>query len=76
LTNIVGYSINDTIVTFDRVRENLHKIKVITKPEQIDYIAPDTNPINNANEKLNKLDAPNIKIATTTTITVKTDSFR
>ena len=33
---------------------------------------PDTNPINNANEKLNKLDAPNIKIATTTTITVKT----
>jgi preprotein translocase subunit SecF len=61
---IVGYSINDTIVTFDRVRENLHKIKVITKPEQIDY--------NNANEKLNKLDAPNIKIATTTTITVKT----
>lgn len=35
---IVGYSINDTIVTFDRVRENLHKIKVITKPEQIDEI--------------------------------------
>ena len=35
---IVGYSINDTIVTFDRVRENLHKIKVITKPEQIDDI--------------------------------------
>ncbi|MES3706174.1 protein translocase subunit SecDF [Staphylococcus ureilyticus] len=35
---IIGYSINDTIVTFDRVRENLHKIKVITKPEQIDDI--------------------------------------
>ncbi|MFW3582543.1 protein translocase subunit SecDF [Staphylococcus caprae] len=33
---IVGYSINDTIVTFDRVRENLHKLKVITSPEQID----------------------------------------
>ena len=33
---IVGYSMMD--VTFDRVRENLHKIKVITKPEQIDYI--------------------------------------
>ncbi|MBE2123925.1 protein translocase subunit SecDF [Staphylococcus argenteus] len=32
---IVGYSINDTIVTFDRVRENLQKIKVITTPEQI-----------------------------------------
>ncbi len=25
---IVGYSINDTIVTFDRVRENLQKVKV------------------------------------------------
>ena len=24
---IIGYSINDTIVTFDRVRENLHKPK-------------------------------------------------
>ena len=35
---IIGYSINDTIVTFDRVRENLHKVKVITKPEQIDDI--------------------------------------
>lgn len=35
---IIGYSINDTIVTFDRVRENLHKIRVITKPEQIDKI--------------------------------------
>ncbi|UBH14571.1 protein translocase subunit SecDF [Macrococcus armenti] len=35
---IIGYSINDTIVTFDRVRENLHKIKVITTPEQIDHI--------------------------------------
>ncbi|MGV2419060.1 MAG UNVERIFIED_CONTAM: protein translocase subunit SecF, partial [Staphylococcus saprophyticus] len=35
---IIGYSINDTIVTFDRVRENLHKVKVITKNEQIDDI--------------------------------------
>ncbi|MBF7018513.1 protein translocase subunit SecDF [Staphylococcus sp. 18_1_E_LY] len=35
---IIGYSINDTIVTFDRVRENLHKVKVITKSEQIDDI--------------------------------------
>ncbi|EJD8480944.1 protein translocase subunit SecDF [Staphylococcus pseudintermedius] len=35
---IIGYSINDTIVTFDRVREMLSKIKVITKGEQIDYI--------------------------------------
>ncbi|HEC2173666.1 TPA: protein translocase subunit SecDF [Staphylococcus delphini] len=35
---IIGYSINDTIVTFDRVREMLSKIKVVTKEEQIDYI--------------------------------------
>ena len=35
---IIGYSINDTIVTFDRVRENLHKLKVITKKSQIDDI--------------------------------------
>ncbi|ARJ49943.1 protein translocase subunit SecDF [Staphylococcus lutrae] len=35
---IIGYSINDTIVTFDRVREMLTKIKVITTEEQIDYI--------------------------------------
>ncbi|EKU49975.1 protein translocase subunit SecDF [Staphylococcus massiliensis] len=35
---IIGYSINDTIVTFDRVRENLRKVKVITKEKQIDDI--------------------------------------
>lgn len=35
---IIGYSINDTIVTFDRVREMLANVKVITKAEQIDYI--------------------------------------
>lgn len=35
---IIGYSINDTIVTFDRVRENLRKLKLITTPEQIDQI--------------------------------------
>lgn len=35
---IVGYSINDTIVTFDRVRENLQKVKVTTTTEQIDDI--------------------------------------
>ncbi|UXU85012.1 protein translocase subunit SecDF [Mammaliicoccus sciuri] len=35
---IIGYSINDTIVTFDRVRENLRKVKVITKPETVDMI--------------------------------------
>ncbi|MCS4485629.1 protein translocase subunit SecDF [Staphylococcus americanisciuri] len=35
---IIGYSINDTIVTFDRVREMLANVKVITKASQIDYI--------------------------------------
>nr|WP_263313079.1 protein translocase subunit SecDF [Mammaliicoccus sp. Marseille-Q6498] len=38
ILTIIGYSINDTIVTFDRVRENLRKVKVITKPETIDMI--------------------------------------
>ena len=35
---IIGYSINDTIVTFDRVRENLRKFKVIKSSEEIDLI--------------------------------------
>src|SRR5699024_4765339 len=35
---IVGYSINDTIVTFDRIRENLRKVKVIKREETIDMI--------------------------------------
>ncbi|MGM9920671.1 MAG: protein translocase subunit SecDF [Bhargavaea sp.] len=32
---IVGYSINDTIVTFDRIRENLHKMKKIETEEDL-----------------------------------------
>lgn len=32
---IVGYSINDTIVTFDRIRENLHRTKVIKTPDDL-----------------------------------------
>lgn len=35
---IVGYSINDTIVSFDRVRENLRKVKVIKSEDEIDMI--------------------------------------
>ncbi|WP_411844190.1 protein translocase subunit SecDF [Salinicoccus sp. HZC-1] len=38
MLTIVGYSINDTIVTFDRIRENLRKIKVIRSEEEIDMI--------------------------------------
>lgn len=36
---IVGYSINDTIVTFDRIRENLRKKKRIKKVEELAHIA-------------------------------------
>lgn len=32
---IIGYSINDTIVTFDRIRENLHKVKKIDDVEKL-----------------------------------------
>lgn len=32
---IVGYSINDTIVTFDRIRENMRKKKRIKKEEEL-----------------------------------------
>ena len=32
---IVGYSINDTIVTFDRMRENLHKKKRLKTFDEI-----------------------------------------
>ncbi|GAB3070865.1 protein translocase subunit SecDF [Salinicoccus sesuvii] len=35
---IVGYSINDTIVTFDRVRENLRKVRIIHEESEIDTI--------------------------------------
>ncbi|WP_432358437.1 protein translocase subunit SecDF [Sporosarcina sp. UB5] len=32
---IVGYSINDTIVTFDRIRENMHKIGKINDAKEL-----------------------------------------
>ncbi|MEK4521617.1 protein translocase subunit SecDF [Psychrobacillus sp. FSL W7-1457] len=35
ILTIVGYSINDTIVTFDRIRENLHRSKAITTEEEL-----------------------------------------
>jgi protein-export membrane protein SecD/preprotein translocase SecF subunit len=35
---IVGYSINDTIVTFDRIRENLHKKRRLKTAEDIEYV--------------------------------------
>ncbi|WP_053364197.1 protein translocase subunit SecDF [Bacillus sp. FJAT-27251] len=39
ILTIIGYSINDTIVTFDRIRENLQKKKRLRTPEEIAEIA-------------------------------------
>ncbi len=38
ILTIIGYSINDTIVTFDRVRENMRKKRRITKVEELHEI--------------------------------------
>ncbi|TWT26242.1 protein translocase subunit SecDF [Planomicrobium sp. CPCC 101110] len=35
---IVGYSINDTIVTFDRIRENLKRMKKVDSEEQLSLV--------------------------------------
>ena len=35
---IVGYSINDTIVTFDRIRENMKRMKKIDTVEQLEKV--------------------------------------
>lgn len=35
---IVGYSINDTIVTFDRIRENMKRMKKIETVEQLENV--------------------------------------
>lgn len=39
ILTIIGYSINDTIVTFDRIRENLRKKKQIKTVEELEEIA-------------------------------------
>ncbi|MDF2558438.1 MAG: secDF [Bacillales bacterium] len=36
---IIGYSINDTIVTFDRVRENMKKMKKLKTVEDLEFVA-------------------------------------
>ena len=36
ILTIIGYSINDTVVIYDRVRENLRKYKAMPLPELID----------------------------------------
>ena len=35
---IIGYSINDTIVTFDRIRENMRRVKKIETIDQLERI--------------------------------------
>ena len=36
LLTIIGYSINDTVVIYDRIRENLRRYKAMPLPELID----------------------------------------
>jgi len=42
ILTIVGYSLNDTVVIYDRVRENLRKYKKMPMPELIDLSVNDT----------------------------------
>ena len=42
LLTIVGYSINDTVVVYDRVRENLRKYKAMPLPELLNVSINDT----------------------------------
>lgn len=42
ILTIVGYSLNDTVVVFDRVRENLRKYKKMPLPELLDLSINDT----------------------------------
>lgn len=42
ILTIVGYSLNDTVVVFDRVRENLRKYKKMPMPELLDQSINDT----------------------------------
>ena len=42
ILTIVGYSLNDTVVVYDRVRENLRKYKKMALPELIDLSVNET----------------------------------
>jgi preprotein translocase subunit SecF len=42
LLTIVGYSLNDTVVIYDRVRENLRRYKTMSLPELIDRSVNET----------------------------------
>lgn len=60
MLTIVGYSVNDTIVIFDRIRENLHGTNKLT-PETLEEIA---------NRSLTQTMARSINTSITTLITV------
>ncbi len=42
ILTILGYSVNDTIVTFDRIRENLHKKQNLTFTELVNFSINET----------------------------------
>ncbi len=44
ILTIVGYSLNDTVVVYDRVRENLRRYKKMTLPELLDKSMNETLP--------------------------------
>jgi preprotein translocase subunit SecF len=44
ILTIVGYSLNDTVVVYDRVRENLRRYKQMTLPDLIDLSLNETLP--------------------------------
>lgn len=44
ILTVIGYSINDSVVIYDRVRENLRKYKKMPLPEMIDLTVNETLP--------------------------------
>ena len=42
ILTIIGYSVNDTVVIYDRVRENLRHYKAMPLPELIDRSVNET----------------------------------
>lgn len=54
ILTIIGYSINDTIVTFDMIREN-YKKKIAKKEEKLKSIRKDNKKVSNKSKKINPL---------------------
>ena len=66
ILTIVGYSVNDTIVIFDRIRENLHGIKKYSADELADI----------ANESLTQTLSRSINTSLTTFVMVLLHRYR